>query len=215
MTSKTNYSRKRTILDYYQLFREISLYIIYSRYKLELQSYEFNHIYISKPSIWHETWIIYFISYNLYDINYMKMTIHAMDHALEQYNGAFWKVETVKTLLTSLIFLIQILNTTSKMNLRPFQQIFGTLFVLFLVKSDYFRRQKQLNKNFHPIFLHFFSIKNTARTGRPHGWGRTVMDEVLGTFSVIMTYFLRMYSSVYKQKRSQKFGHTYTNFTYK
>ena len=42
------------------------------------------------------------------------------------------------------------------MNLRPFQQIFGTLFVLFLVKSDHFRRQKQLNQNFHPIFLHFF-----------------------------------------------------------
>ena len=176
--------------------------------KLNLR-YEFIHIYISKPSIWHETWIMYLISHSLYDINYMKMTIHTKDHALEQYNGAFWKVETVKTLLTSLIFLIQILNTTSKMNLRPFQQIFGTLFVLFLVKSDYFCRQKLL-----PQFLFIFYWK--YRPYMPaHCWGRTVMDEVLGTFSVIMTYFLRMYSSVYKQKRSQKFGHTYTNFTYK
>lgn len=64
------------------------------------------------------------------------------------------------------------------MNLRPFQQIFGTLFVLFLVKSDYFRRQKQLNKKFPS----HSEIKNTARTGRIYCWGKTVMDEVLGTF---------------------------------
>jgi len=104
------------------------------------------------------------------------MTIHAKDHALKQYNGAFWKVETVKTLLTSLIFLIQILNTTSKMNLRPFQQIFGTLFVLFLVKSYYFRRQKQLNKNFHRIFFTFFQLKILPELAGP-----TVGVELLWT----------------------------------
>ena len=114
---------------------------------------------------------------------------------------------------------LNISNSNTKHDFKnepaTFPTNFWNTFCIVFSKKLLFSSSKTAQQKFPSHFFYIFSIKNTARIGRPHCWGRTVMDEVLGTFSVIMTYFLRMYSSVYKQKRSQKFGHTYTNFTYK